>query len=127
MSKKQELIDYMEQHKDVASLMPQMYYPNGKRQHLCKLLPTPLDLLGRRFLPRWVMKKRNRRYELRDTGYTSIMNVPYLSGCFMLLRSDALREVGLFGVVVSPLYSGESGEGPKRADLVEARTAVEKQ
>ncbi len=92
----QELIDYMEKHKDVASLMPQIYYPNGKRQHLCKLLPTPLDLLGRRFLPRWVMKKRNRRYELRDTGYKSIMNIPYLSGCFMLLRSDALREVGIF-------------------------------
>ena len=38
---------------------------------------------------------------------------------FQILKEDVLR------VVVSPLYSGESGEGPEGADLVEARTAVE--
>lgn len=92
----QELLDYMEQHKEVASLMPQIYYPDGRTQHLCKLLPAPMDLLGRRFLPKWVVSRRNRRYELRQTGYNKIMNIPYLSGCFMLLRSDALREVGIF-------------------------------
>lgn len=92
----EELVAYMDSHQDVASLMPQIYYPDGRTQHLCKLLPTPMDLCGRRFLPRWMVRKRNRRYELRQTGYKHVMNIPYLSGCFMLLRGDALREVGIF-------------------------------
>ena len=33
---------------------------------------------------------------MRDTGYNQIMDVPYLSGSFMLLRTSALKEVGLF-------------------------------
>lgn len=30
------------------------------------------------------------------SGYNKIMNVPNLSGCFMFLRVDALKHVGLF-------------------------------
>lgn len=30
------------------------------------------------------------------SGYDKVMDVPFLSGCFMFLRMDALREVGLF-------------------------------
>ena len=37
-----------------------------------------------------------RRFELRDSGYDKIMNVPYLSGCFMLLKAAALKKAGLF-------------------------------
>ena len=36
------------------------------------------------------------RYELRFTGYRDVMDVPYLSGCFMLFRTSALKRVGLF-------------------------------
>jgi GT2 family glycosyltransferase len=33
---------------------------------------------------------------MRASGYNKIMNVPYLSGCFMFLRTEALKDVGLF-------------------------------
>jgi len=91
-----ELVGYMEAHPEVGQLMPRVTYPDGRLQYLCKRLPTPLDVFGRRFLPEAWMRKRNERYELRHTGYDKIMNVPYLSGCFMLLRASALQEVGLF-------------------------------
>ena len=91
-----EMAEFMKKNQDVGLLMPKVVYPNGELQYLCKLLPTPLDLIGRRFLPRKWMQKRMLHFELRDTGYNKIMNVPYLSGCFMLLRADALREVGMF-------------------------------
>lgn len=91
-----ELLEYMEGHTSIGSLMPKIYYPNGDLQYLCKLVPTPMDLFGRRFLPKWMMKKRKRRFELYDSGYNTIMNVPYLSGCFMLLRTSTLEDVGLF-------------------------------
>lgn len=91
-----EMLDFMEQHAGVGSLMPHVVYPDGKTQYLCKLLPTPLDVFGRRFLPARWMEKRNAQYELRASGYDKMMNVPYLSGCFMLLRTEAVLKARLF-------------------------------
>lgn len=91
------LLEYMEANGDVGNIMPQVRYPNGEIQHLCKLLPTPVDLVFRRFIPFSSFKeKRNNTYELRFSGYDKIMNVPSLSGCFMFLRMSALREIGFF-------------------------------
>jgi len=91
------LFDYMEQHPDVGQVMPKVHYPDGEIQRLCKLSPAPADLAFRRFLP-WIpgAKKRNSQYELIESGYDKIMNVPFLSGCFMLFRTKALKNVGLF-------------------------------
>ena len=91
-----QLLDFMDNHNDIGSLMPKVFYPDGQIQYLCKLIPTPLDLFGRRFLPNKWMQKRIERFELQQFGYDKITDVPYLSGCFMLLRSEALRNVGLF-------------------------------
>lgn len=97
---KPEIIDilseYMSNHHDAGLIMPRVEYPNGELQYLCKLLPTPSDLLIRRFLPKEWMKSRQDRFELRASGYDHEMNVPYLSGCFMFIRVDALTQVGLF-------------------------------
>lgn len=93
----EKIFKYMESHPDVGQLMPKVLYPNGEIQYLCKLLPTPADLIFRRFIPfdDW-KRKRNELYELRFNKYDKIMNVPYLSGCFMFLRTTALKDVGLF-------------------------------
>ena len=92
------LYGFMEQHPDVGQLMPKVLYPDGRLQPLCKLLPTPRTLIQRRFLNfrKSSLEKENYRYELRWSGYDKIMNVPFLSGCFMFLRTEALRRVGLF-------------------------------
>ena len=76
--------------------MPKVYYPNREIQYLCKLIPTPLDLLIRRFLPKFLTKKWTYKFELRDFGYDKLLDVPYLSGCFMFLRTKALKDVGVF-------------------------------
>ena len=75
-----EMLAYMEAHDDVACMMPNVQFPTGKPQRLCKLLPTPMDLLGRRFLPESLIRERNARYELHHTGYDRIMNVPAKKG-----------------------------------------------
>lgn len=91
-----QLIGFMDKNTDIGHLMPKVYYPDGKIQYLCKLIPTPFDLIFRRFLPQsWTMKRRM-KFEMRASGYDKIMDVPYLSGCFMLLRTNALKDVGLF-------------------------------
>jgi GT2 family glycosyltransferase len=90
------LVSFLEEHKMVGCVTPKVIYPDGELQYLCKLLPTPLDVFGRRFLPKRWIERRNRRYELRDSGYNRIMNIPYLSGCFMLFRTEAVRKARLF-------------------------------
>jgi GT2 family glycosyltransferase len=96
----EELYNFMENNKDVGLVMPKILYPDGNIQYLCKLLPTPLDLFGRRFLNfgpfKKIVEKRNEIYELKFTGYDKIMEVPYLSGCFMFIRTEVLKRVGLF-------------------------------
>ena len=90
------ILTFMIQHSEVGSLMPKVVYPNGQLQYLCKLLPTPIDVFGRRFLPKKLINRRNQTYEMRASGYDKLMNVPYLSGCFMLLRTKAVQQAKLF-------------------------------
>ena len=62
-----------------------------------KLLPHPLELLVRRFFPLLHSSSgRLARYELHGSGYARVMDVPALSGCFLLMRIATLRRVGLF-------------------------------
>ena len=91
------LLTFMESHTEIGLVMPKIIYPNGKTQNLCKLLATPIDLIGRRFIPfqKW-NEKRNIRYELKFTNYDQIMQVPSLSGCFMLIRTNILEKVNGF-------------------------------
>ena len=88
--------DFMNNNPEIGLLMPKILYPNGEIQYLCKLIPTPFDLIVRRFLPKSWTKKNTEKFELRESGYNKVMDVPYLSGCFMFLRTEALKQVGLF-------------------------------
>lgn len=91
------LVKYMESHQNVGLVMPSIRYPDGSMQFLCKLLPTPVDLSMRRFSSRlYELSGLLARYELHQSGYNKIMDVPALSGCFMLIRTSILREVGGF-------------------------------
>lgn len=92
-----ELVHYMDINTDVGYILPKVTYPNGELQYLCKLLPTPFDLIFRRFLPKTkAIIRHNERYELRHSGYDKIMNPPCLSGCFMFMRVSTLKEHNLF-------------------------------
>lgn len=87
---------FMLENPQVGQLMPKVVGLDGKQQYLAKRLPSPLDVFGRRFLPEKMIAKRNKRYELRDLDLSRPVNVPYLSGCFMMLRTEAAVEAGLF-------------------------------
>lgn len=87
---------FMDEHTDVGQLIPKVFYPDGRLQYACKLLPSPIHLVIRRFFPLFMPAKSRRRYQLEFTGYDHIMNVPYHHGCFMFFRVDALLKIGLF-------------------------------
>lgn len=92
----EKIVHYMNNNANIGHLMPKVFYPHGEIQYLCKLIPTPFDLFFRRFLPEAWTKKRTEKFEMRSFGYDKIMDVPYLSGCFMFLRIAALNDIGLF-------------------------------
>lgn len=93
----ERLITYMDSDEQVGLVMPKVLYPTGEIQYLCKLLPTPMDLIGRRFIPlKNYVTTKNYNYELRWTGYDKVMDVPSLSGCFMFMRLSIIRKIGGF-------------------------------
>ena len=85
----------MDQNSDVALAMPKILYPDGSLQKLCQLLPTPWHLWARRFFP-WLVKKQDAVYQLELADFDAPFECPSLSGCFMFLRTEALREIGVF-------------------------------
>lgn len=93
----EKLSTYMNKNRKCGLVMPKIIYPDGSVQYLCKLLPNPWDLFGRRFIPfKEYKEKRNYKYELIFSGYSQIMQVPSLSGCFMFMRVSVLKEIGGF-------------------------------
>lgn len=92
-----ELKKYMDNHSECGLIMPRVLYPNGDIQYLCKLIPTPIDLILRRFIPikSW-QNRHDYQYEMQWTNYDKIMEIPILSGCFMMLRCDVIKRVGGF-------------------------------
>lgn len=90
------LTNYMEANENVGLVMPKIIYPDGSTQFVAKILPTPMDLIFKRFIPSFLIQKRMENFQLKFTGYNKEMEVPYLSGCFMFIRVKALEEVGLF-------------------------------
>lgn len=94
-----ELAVVMDNAPDVGLVMPKVSYPDGSIQYLCKLLPTPWDLISRRFGSgagkTWLLPRGN-DYDMRSFGYDEPVHVPVLSGCFMFLRRATMELTGGF-------------------------------
>jgi GT2 family glycosyltransferase len=85
---------------DVVLLSPKVLGGQGEQEFLCKRYPSVLVLLLRGFAPaalRRLFRRRLAGYEMRDacSGETPA-DVAIASGCFMLVRTAALRAVGGF-------------------------------
>lgn len=92
----ENIVSYMESNKDIGQLIPNVIYPDGRLQYVCRLLPTPLDLVFRRFLPPSFSRKINNRFLLKFDDHKKIINAPFHMGCFLFMRMSALEKIGLF-------------------------------
>jgi GT2 family glycosyltransferase len=86
---------FMQAHPDVGLLAPAVTDAAGQRQYLCRRHPSVLVLLLRGFLPaplRRPWRDRLACYELRDRiDDETVVDVPLVSGCFMLLRRTVVE------------------------------------
>ena len=91
------LLSFAASDSTIGAVMPRICFPDGSLQRLCKLLPTPSDLLLRRFISVSYLQERHRRaYELVALPQDRVSDVPSLSSCFLLLRAALFRELGGF-------------------------------
>lgn len=87
---------FMSARPEIGCLQPKILSPDGSLQHTCRLLPTPFDLILRRFLPSgWFSRSRD-RYLLKNLDPSKAWNIPYHQGSFMLLSRAAMDYAGGF-------------------------------
>lgn len=91
-----DIESFMDSHPDVGTLQPHLSGIDGVRQYTARRLPTPFDLLIRRFMPGGMFRTMRNRYLLTGLDASKAWDIPYHQGSFMFMRKDALRDVGLF-------------------------------
>lgn len=90
------MIEYMNANPRCGLLHPRIMGEDGKDQYTVRMLPTPFDLVVRRFFPSsWFQRSRD-RYLLKHINHAERFDVAYVQGSFMMLRVEALKEQGLF-------------------------------
>ncbi len=91
------LKEFLDSNTQAGLAAPQLRYPDGSLQYVCRLLPTPANLFLRRFLPRSVLtEKSDFDYELRWWNHDHVANIPYFQGSFLMLRTELCNELGGF-------------------------------
>ena len=94
------MLEFISTHSDINLLVPQIVSLSGACEKLCKRHPTFLGMFSRRcwtfnYKPSW-LRRYDLWYTMSDFDYYSIFDVPYLSGCCMIIRSSAFVEIGGF-------------------------------
>lgn len=92
----EKLVSFANSYKNVGLIAPKMLYEDGSVQCSRKLLPTPMNMFIRAFLPKHFRTRIDDRFELKCFGYDKPLSVPYVSGAFMFLRTSTLHEIGVF-------------------------------
>ena len=92
----EKIADFMQKNRDIGLLMPETRSVEGTLQHNCKFVPTPLDLIFKRFLPPFLKRSRMHRFTMQDYDHDMILDVPYLCGCFFAIPACAFEKCGLF-------------------------------
>ena len=84
---------------DAAMATPQLYFPDGRIQHLPRRKPTPGALFARQLAPRMpgsVFDKADRHYTMQDEDLTCPRQIEFCTGSFMAVRTDVFRQIGGF-------------------------------
>lgn len=95
----EKIVNFLDQREGIGLLLPRVLNPDNSEQPLFKLLPKPEDLLIRRFIPSFLksgFEKSLHKYKMSFADSRENFDAPYLSGCFMFFRKEALKDVGIF-------------------------------
>ena len=90
------MAEYMRAHPDIGLLSPRIRFPDGRDQVLGKRDPTLRYLVASRMRGSGEPRKTLREYAMLDEDLSAPRDIENATGCFMLVRTDLLREIGGF-------------------------------
>jgi len=92
-----QALEYMEKHEQIGLLSPAVFGEDGERHYLCKRNPTLFIGFLRSFAPKLIKKffaQRMQAFEMRECDYNQeMLDIPFLTGCFMLFRNSILKSL----------------------------------
>ena len=87
----EKIMEYMRENKNIGQIGPKIYGTDREVTKSCRLLPSPVNLIFRRFLPvKSVVDKLDYDYEMKWYDYKEIIDV------LIFVRTDVLKEIGGF-------------------------------
>ena len=88
---------YMDEHPEAVILTPRVFNEDGTEQFLPKMQPTVRYLLsGRLERLGGPFPRLRAEYTLADQNIATPVDVGFATGCFLLIRTGALRQLGGF-------------------------------
>ena len=94
------LLTWLHSNTNVCLAVPQILDNSGSIQKLCKLNPTVLALLSRRFIPQSIkpswLQRYDKKYVMNHMDYETVFEVKYLSGCCMLMKTSSFVRINGF-------------------------------
>ena len=89
------LCAYLDEHPEVVMVTPRLYFPDGREQYVPRRSPSVMALLSRQ-LPLPFLKKYEDHYLMRDEDLDKEQELGFCTGCFFVIRTEALRRIGGF-------------------------------
>lgn len=83
-------------HPGVVMATPQLYFPDGRIQHLPRRKPTPWLLLARQLadrMPGGVFAKANEHYTMQDEDLSAPRPIEFCTGSFAAMRTDVFKKI----------------------------------
>ncbi len=90
-----ELSGFFDLNPDIGIACPATYFPDGRPQLLPKRNPT-LKYLAASRLPFGWGKNIRAHYVMEDEDLSAVLDVEFVTGCFMFARTGLLKRVGGF-------------------------------
>ncbi|MEG0979929.1 MAG: glycosyltransferase family 2 protein [Oscillospiraceae bacterium] len=92
----EKMANYMEEHKDIDLLSPQICFPDGRRQMLGKLNPKFKYLFASRLRNEEKPSRLLQEYTMMNQDWSKPFDIENASGCFMFFRTSAFKRLGGF-------------------------------
>ncbi|MDD4850416.1 MAG: glycosyltransferase family 2 protein [Gemmiger sp.] len=93
------IANWMIRNQDAVMATPQLYFPDGRVQHLPRRKPTPYTLLARQLathLPGSVFATANDHYTMQDEDLSQPHEIEFCTGSFAAIRTAIFKRMGGF-------------------------------
>jgi GT2 family glycosyltransferase len=89
-----KMVDFMDQQPDCGLSICRLYHPSGEYGFPARKFQTPRTIAARRLPLGRLWAGNVRQYLYRDRSHYEAFDCEWVSGCFLMLRREAVADVG---------------------------------